>query len=94
MTHTPGPWTIGTNDGHVTFNITGPRGSLPYIAHIPAQRPERDANAVLISACPEMLAALKSVVRQIEPILEKQGFAHCGAIQSARAAIAKAEGRT
>ncbi|MEY4636537.1 MAG: hypothetical protein RJA55_2335 [Acidobacteriota bacterium] len=33
-----------------------------------------------------------SVVRQIEPLLEKQGYAYCGAIQSARAAIAKATG--
>ena len=59
--HTPGPWVVGTTDGHATYSITGPRGTLPYIARIPAGRLENADNASLIAAAPELLAALESV---------------------------------
>ena len=53
---------------------------------------ETEEDARLGAAAPEMLKALESVVRQIEPLLHKQGYAYVGAIEAARAAIAKATG--
>ena len=89
--HTPGPWVVGTTDGHATYNITGPCGTLPYIARIPAGRLENADNARLISAAPDLLAALELTM----PILES----HCkyalddaaAALSAARAAAARAK---
>lgn len=92
--HTPGPWAYhsGTHgifsnsalaEGRAICTVHGPRG---------VESAARTANAALIKAAPDLLEALQSVVRQIEPLLDKQGFAYVGAIQKARAAIAAATG--
>lgn len=101
--HTPGPWAHDTS-GHPAPDVRAASGraiahtwmvcsSTPKSASGYQARADEDrANARLISAAPDLLAALQSVVRQIEPLLDKQGFAYCGAIQSARKAIAQATG--
>jgi len=65
--HTSGPWVVGTTDGHKTFNITGPQGSLPYIAIVGEERMENSANARLIAAAPELLAALRAILEVDHP---------------------------
>lgn len=50
--HTPGPWHCGASNGIHTAN------GMPYIAQVNHERSEADANALLIAAAPDMLAAL------------------------------------
>ena len=90
--HTPGPWEStgaevwGTHA--MRFNLT--TGGTPMIAtvckHEDAERAfPYEANARLIAAAPELLAALQSVLANS---LDSQGLAD--AHKQARAAIAKA----
>ncbi len=94
---TPGPWTV---------ILGGTRGSF----HIPeAQRHEAahaddgqdgysvsKANARLIAAAPDLLAELKHLVRLMDPVEVTGGLNIPGlaTLNAARAAIAKAEGRS
>ena len=78
--HTPGPWLYGrisdeveaivTPDGDSIFDV---RGASP-------------ADLRLLSAAPDLLAALRGLLASVGDDLE--------AIDAAHAAIAKAEGRT
>lgn len=92
-THTPGPWEIGrTNGGKVKIYAAG-RGddwSKWWIAQPLSARPkERDANARLIAAAPDLLKALKDVLEYMPSITAFQRER----IRRAEAAIAKAEGK-
>jgi hypothetical protein len=82
--HTPGPWRIG-DAGFTVFGPPKP-GALPEtIAPV-----KNRANARLISAAPELLAALEALIdRDPAPPLEKIGAVYV----NARAAIAKARGQ-
>lgn len=85
--HTPGPWRIG-DAGHTVF---GPKTDAPAPTMV-AQRLTR-ANARLIAAAPDLLAALEDLLD-----LGRAGFirgediAVTRAVDAARAAIAKAKG--
>lgn len=95
MKHTPGPWGLRNEFG--MQGLVYPKDKEYPVAAVTgyySRAGQAEPNARLIATAPEMLEALQAVVRQIEPILEKQGFAYVGAIQSARAAIAKATGET
>lgn len=87
--HTPGPW----NYSPAVAAIFGPPGNAPQICNIPAfSGEEGHANARLIAAAPELLAALKLFVAQY------QGDGHDDRelrpeMAAARAAIAKATGQ-
>jgi hypothetical protein len=96
MNHTPGPWKIshgGTieDDGFsiVTDNAAARHikvitESWPYSIVDRQHREELSANARLIAAAPELLAALESYVGK---------FGNCGKVYEAgRAAIEKAKG--
>lgn len=93
--HTPGPW---HSDATVSFHD---RPDLPCVVDqfrlVVAQcwddghsADECEANASLISAAPELLAALKSSVGAMEVLGHPANY---GALAKANAAIAKAEGR-
>lgn len=81
--HTPGPWVyesgmVWTEDG---------KPLLQAVRDDPGTQPsERDANARAASAVPELLDALKAIVWN--------GETNAILLVQARAAIAKAEGRT
>jgi hypothetical protein len=89
--HTPGPWTLedgealvirGSDDGQICIaNWLRGRGGLGGRR----KNDEVQANARLIAAAPDLLDALKGVVR----IADRQTVE----FDAARAAIAKAEGR-
>ena len=91
--YTPGPWNeyganvIGSNGVRIahTFEITH-RGSSG--VH------EEDANGRLIAAAPELLAALRDLVRIMDQNchLTVERIARGAEAQDARAAIAKAKG--
>lgn len=82
--HTDGPWTVSASDP-----LDGSR-----VVHIGTasaavvQYENAEANARLIAAAPELLAALKAVNSEFYPI----GDALTDTAKLVRAAIAKAEG--
>lgn len=92
-THTPGPWTRdGTPEGLricAPFDQLGPRGvTVAEVSRAWKDDAEARADANLIAAAPDLLAALSRLVEWID----------CGcdpsskSLDSARAAIAKARG--
>ena len=101
--HTPGPWAIGTTRKSPLRNIIvgyhQDSGSevVPYtVARVPAYSREDEANAVLIQSAPELLDALRGLVAEAGDILRSYDeplLDLAVAIDEARAAIAKAEGR-
>ncbi len=82
--HTPGPWRIVGADGYATA-IWGPEAQDV----VPETAPMNQANARLIAAAPDMFAALKLAEAFIA--LQGKGFGYDEAIESIRAAIAKAK---
>jgi hypothetical protein len=107
MNHTPGPWTVDTTValgayGVWTDYVTHPGhdgagyGSqicsvLPDSKDI--SREQRDANARLIAAAPDLLAACEAFFDQANPEQWYGPDGAIGAMQLALAAIAKAQGR-
>lgn len=104
--HTPGPWEAGRNPkwdaGRSNGWVVRPAGEFPHGRWIadcgyPGE-PEREANARLIAAAPEMLEALKAAAGElfrcgIYLSRHGQGATLVGLAETkARAAIAKAEG--
>lgn len=104
--HTPGPWTM-TDDGSPFIYYLNDEGINRFSASVQqgwasandGQRTPHSeilANAHLIAAAPDLLAALKEIVMGIGPF-HQDPLEHAGnVIESmqaiARAAIAKAEG--
>jgi hypothetical protein len=106
--HTPGPWSVSgvrtRLDGHPVLQIYGPDDKVYacvfYSDRLPGEHATSHADARLIAAAPEMLAALKFI---FEHIADKErgprdlypafGLNSGRAIKMARDAIAKAEGR-
>ena len=86
--HTPGPWWIA---GTATIRA----GQDAWIASIKWRN--REANARLIAAAPEMLAALRKAITYVELCCDETDGEEAAEakhdLDGARAAIAKAEGR-
>lgn len=102
MGHTPGPWTIrSTDDGKPaesgypdTYAIIGPHEDGEKWVQIPAVCDNED-NAVLIAAAPELLAACKAALIEIEAAWQAEGtyFGPDRDIdKKIKAAVARAEG--
>lgn len=107
--HTPGPW-IPDRDPRIgmewNIHILDQRGNaICFMAHSDGKAYERDeANAALVSAAPELLAALRLMVsihdepsgfagkygRELDEALAKQQAKIDARLSAARAAIAKA----
>lgn len=106
MAHTRGPWTAIEDFGqHISAyaHVATVRGSEPDFAILAGSEshPFRDAeaNARLIAAAPELLAALQVIVKEInawnsavESIIGRQPRETWQGLLDARAAIAKATG--
>jgi hypothetical protein len=95
-THTPGPWTLTREqwdtmgDAPRLFVRAHQGGTHPLIVHLD----ERDeGNANLITAAPELLAALKAMAKWGDEMCFPMGGKDDGPWESVDAAIAKAEGR-
>jgi len=105
--HTPGPWELDEGDDGDNFTI---RADGEFVTRLTKSRytddrrdPEAYANAALIAAAPDMLAALAAIVKgaDSEPdgdylVGMNLGYVaiHRRKIEAARAAIARAEGRS
>jgi hypothetical protein len=89
--HTPGPWRVNAYDARLT--VWG-----KHRVAVVDKEPDGDtsaANAALIAAAPDLLAALKQYLiakPQCECGINNSGCEMAKAQQVARAAIAKAEG--
>lgn len=95
--HTPGPWNAVNNDAGTALEIWDDDGQM--IANVQPQDPPavEHANAALIAAAPDLLAAL----REFTDVWDSgRSFASIDVDdieamrRRARAAIAKAEGRS
>ena len=103
--HTPGPWKIGIaknqNNALAVFDSRAEVGNNPkdhrcicIVTEPEMADKEDEANAALIAAAPELLAALKECVAMLEKIEEEINYTQVGlstTIIAALAAIAKAE---
>lgn len=88
--YTPGPWKANLE----TYppDIASDAGDVAGCFET-TEKEEQEANATLISAAPEMLAALQQAVARVE-LANAEGDQILSAwLPEARAAIAKAEGR-
>jgi hypothetical protein len=68
MTHTPGPWKLGNEDHHLGFRCVqvGPQVEPgDYVAIVFNGDHENPANAALIAAAPDLLAAAIEAMRII-----------------------------
>lgn len=93
-THTPGPWTITRESDTHPLAIQTAEGTVAYVRHMGRPDPEWQANARLIAAAPELLAALESMVDMFERHIDGRPGPDDAAARwdDARAAIAKARG--
>jgi len=100
--HTPGPWHVrDLHPGRCTFNI-GTNPNDPYEGEVAVVfragrhvQAHHKANARLIAAAPDLLAALKRLLATQYPGTENHHETGCRCvIHEAQTAIAKAEGRS
>jgi hypothetical protein len=82
-THTPGPWLVTTNQQAIK-SLNGSTIAQLVSPHV------NDANARLIAAAPELLAALKEAAVYIQSFRDTEADI---ALTKAMSAIAKAEAR-
>ena len=94
--HTPGPWKINGSliTSQAAMALTVASAYPPKVGNAPRDMDERDANARLIAAAPDMRAALGRVVLVLgeRSILHKDDEVWA-MYSEVVAAIAKAEGR-
>lgn len=88
--HTPATWTVGSC-GYLIF--AGGRPIAVVLSDETMQRSERDANAALMVAAPELLEALRGIENSSDYGSPLEGEDNRPLMRAARAAIAKAEGR-
>jgi hypothetical protein len=97
--HTPGPWTADWNSGSHGYTIAGDHIAIGTAFSLLGKRygtGEASANARLIAAAPELLAALgllETASRRVAEGHEMPDAYLRKMCERARAAIAKAEGR-
>lgn len=91
--HTPGPWTVSDKNSYDDFNIRdGDKRVVAQAIHpwtVDNAADEVAANARLIAAAPDLLAALEAVVRDVERVA-KNDVIWPATLKQARAAIRKA----
>ena len=90
--HTPGPWTAFYKAKYNEWHVAVPSGSGWNLAlfsdGLEGPDEDREANARLIAAAPDLLYALQLIC---DAGAERIGISH---MDRARAAVAKAEGRS
>lgn len=94
--HTPGPWAYRpSNNGHF---IAGTGENSGYLAEVRQCRSKQDirADARLIAAAPDLLAALKAILSEVvgpEKPYSSDSWLPAHLVEAACSATAKAEGR-
>ena len=98
IAHTPGPWDRGPYVGDNIHVIT--TTEHPWVGRIVAKVPalnivDGEANARLIAAAPDLLAAIKALMAEVERRdnpSDEGCSSDCDQMDAAKAAVAKAEG--
>ena len=103
--HTPGPWkaencgnglivTCKAENDPETWSYDGKLNHRPNIATINNMRLDAGANAALIAAAPDLLAALETLTARAAQHLPQnatsEGIENCDILAAARSAICKA----
>jgi hypothetical protein len=89
-TYTPGPWRLSAGDETAIFTGCGKRISAAYSGGLSGIGiGEAEANARLIAAAPDMIAALQMALIALERSEKERGIRHLETF-AVRAAIAKA----
>ena len=94
--HTPGPWSAGVRSGNfidITHSNNQPGAITRALCRVQARQSwvaEAEANARLIAAAPELLAALEAMLEQLSK--GPYAFKDSGALYSTRSAVEKATG--
>lgn len=90
-THTPGPWTARKWSCHAETTVT-----VDDLDCVTGKRTiadcESEADAKLIAAAPELLSALRAIVKSLSDQDDEGLIEHAQQMIDARAAIAKATG--
>ena len=94
--HTPGPWTVDYTDDNLRIYvgdllIAEVNGSTEHIEVRRLDGETTEANAWLIAAAPDLLAALERILARLEMLIERGEDAKV--VEQTRAAIGKATGR-
>jgi len=89
--HTPGPWHVCGDMIRSTVSNAAMRSVAKVYVSQMHGKPEAAANARLIAAAPDLLAALKGI---LHTHVSSDCRCHCPACVLGRAAIAKAEGQS
>lgn len=95
--HTPGPWRYNPLIGAIFAETeTGPDAAKKTISivRVPLNDHEMHANARLIAAAPDLLAALRDAIDHMAAYERAFPLVDVRELHKARAAIARAEGRT
>ena len=89
--HTPGPWTIADGESRRVYLINHGRDAVGETVYTETRNP---ADARLIAAAPDLLAALKGILREHDALQMAEGRTgdRWPAATRARAAITKATG--
>ena len=91
--HTPGPWRVGQNCGIVGGKYGSPVCDLPSASMLAGSIAEHTANANLIAAAPDLLAALETIAIRANLRDDDDPSRECAHILSvARAVIRRARG--
>ena len=95
MKHTPGPWSVERRSAEDVRIVDGnPNTTIATLGNwLPEFRAERDANASLIAAAPDMVEALEDACRvlaQLDGAIPNS--AHHEEWKACRAALKKARG--
>lgn len=90
--HTPGPWTLDEHPQAGDWIVTAARSSTDdrAIGRVVTWRPEWRANARLVAAAPDLLAALRDIADDCGWVPEPRTGLERQMAERARAAIAKA----
>jgi len=96
--HTPGPWHVGVRQAEqIVYDENGWAVANATVHHGESNIPESKANARLIAAAPDLLAALEAIAEAAScgagchDDVMQDALQECGTLASA--AIAKAKGR-
>lgn len=94
--HTPGPWQVGMafdnyGETEIAIEHMTPAGNLVVAVALGGLQGQ-DANASLIAAAPDLLAALQAIVKSLVDQDDEGMIEHAQQMIDARAAIAKATG--
>jgi hypothetical protein len=99
--HTPGPWKRTGSCIRSDYHLDGPSALLltagPMFHDYDVDTGEQTANLALAAAAPDLLAALKAAITDLEAAYEgaddaADAYGVAATLKAARAAIVKAEG--